>query len=262
MPRQPFRRPRRRPSKIAFWATACTSTATCIATSSTPATRRTNFRVDGLMSLQFATIDMHWDLYGAELSQPGRRRARRQRLPRRRLRESRHRRDRRPGQLLAGQDRRHVDPAQHGASPERMQLDMRFAHIWVIKDERLDDWPPAGQIAARRAGLRSLRRRLAAQRRRPPGLAAAAVCAARRRGRVRSNPTPRSIDSDVPGASVSSRHHGRTCSSTVATIAGRVTPAGYEANADGANAEAIRSGRRWRRRLRTWPCRAKPSPTR
>ena len=27
-----------------------------------------------------------------------------------------------------------------------MKLDMRFAHIWVIKDERLDDWPPAGQL--------------------------------------------------------------------------------------------------------------------
>ncbi len=23
---------------------------------------------------------------------------------------------------------------------------MRFAHIWVIKDERLDDWPPTGQL--------------------------------------------------------------------------------------------------------------------
>jgi hypothetical protein len=27
-----------------------------------------------------------------------------------------------------------------------MWLDMRFAHIWVIKDERLEDWPPAGQL--------------------------------------------------------------------------------------------------------------------
>jgi hypothetical protein len=30
--------------------------------------------------------------------------------------------------------------------PEKMKLDLRFAHIWVIKDERLDDWPPAGQL--------------------------------------------------------------------------------------------------------------------
>jgi hypothetical protein len=30
--------------------------------------------------------------------------------------------------------------------PERMTLDLRFAHIWVIKDEKLDDWPPAGQL--------------------------------------------------------------------------------------------------------------------
>ena len=30
--------------------------------------------------------------------------------------------------------------------PEQMKLDMRFAHIWVIKDEKLDDWPPAGQL--------------------------------------------------------------------------------------------------------------------
>jgi hypothetical protein len=30
--------------------------------------------------------------------------------------------------------------------PERLRLDLRFAHIWVIKDNRLDDWPPAGQL--------------------------------------------------------------------------------------------------------------------
>src|SRR4029077_8256892 len=30
--------------------------------------------------------------------------------------------------------------------PQKMRLDMRFAHIWVIKDERLEDWPPAGQL--------------------------------------------------------------------------------------------------------------------
>jgi hypothetical protein len=30
--------------------------------------------------------------------------------------------------------------------PELMSLDLRFAHIWVIKDETLDDWPPAGQL--------------------------------------------------------------------------------------------------------------------
>jgi hypothetical protein len=30
--------------------------------------------------------------------------------------------------------------------PERMRLDLRFADIWVIKDERLADWPPAGHL--------------------------------------------------------------------------------------------------------------------
>ena len=31
-------------------------------------------------------------------------------------------------------------------SPEKMLLDMRFAHIWVIKDDSLKDWPPAGKL--------------------------------------------------------------------------------------------------------------------
>ena len=44
--------------------------------------------------------------------QPGRRRARRQRLPRRRLRQSRHRENRWPGELLPRQNRRHVDSQQ------------------------------------------------------------------------------------------------------------------------------------------------------
>jgi hypothetical protein len=104
-----------------------------------------SFRADGLTSVQFATIGMHWDLFGAQLSQPG-------------------------GDALDASDCRvggyvNVDGATingrasfsrakidgmwillNTVRPERLRLDLRFAHIWVIKDDRLDDWPPAGQL--------------------------------------------------------------------------------------------------------------------
>ena len=103
------------------------------------------FVSNGLTSFQFATINMHWDLYGAEFSNPD-------------------------GDALDASDCRvggyiNIDSAKidgrasfsrakidgmwilnKSVEPEKTQLDLRFAHIWVIKDERLADWPPAGQL--------------------------------------------------------------------------------------------------------------------
>ncbi len=102
----------------------------------------------GLTSFQFATISMHWDLYGAELINPG-------------------------GDALDASDCRvggyvNLDTVKidgratfsrakidgmwiinKTVQPENLRLDMRFAHIWVIKDERLDDWPPAGSCSSK-----------------------------------------------------------------------------------------------------------------
>jgi hypothetical protein len=104
-----------------------------------------SFRVDGLMSLQFATIDMHWDLYGAELHHPNA--------------DALDASDCRVGGYVnldtvaidgrASFSRAKIDGMWillNTARPERTRLDMRFAQIWVIKDDQLSDWPPAGQI--------------------------------------------------------------------------------------------------------------------
>jgi hypothetical protein len=104
-----------------------------------------SFRVDGEMSFQFVTINMSWDFSGAQLLNPG-------------------------GFALDASDCRvggyvNINNAEIDGTasfsrakidgvwvlcdmvkPERTKLDMRFAHVWVIKDQSLDDWPPAGQL--------------------------------------------------------------------------------------------------------------------
>jgi hypothetical protein len=111
------------------------------ASSSTPP-----FRIDGQMSIRFATIGMHWDLSGAELVCPAW--------------TALDASDTRVGGYInldsiliegrASFSRAKIDGMwvlQNVQRPERIsELDLRFAHIWVIKDERLDDWPPAGQL--------------------------------------------------------------------------------------------------------------------
>jgi hypothetical protein len=103
------------------------------------------FHVDGQMVMQFATIGMYWDLCGAELTNPG-------------------------GDALEASDchvagyvnldsvrvdgrmsfsRAKIDGVwvlQNTIEPERLRLDLRFAHIWVIKDQCLADWPRAGRL--------------------------------------------------------------------------------------------------------------------
>jgi hypothetical protein len=103
------------------------------------------FRVDGQASFNFATIGMSWDLYGAQFHNPN-------------------------GDALDASDcqvggyvnldqcefdgrmtfsRAKIDGMwilTHTVKPENLTLDMRFAHVWVIKDDKLDDWPPAGQL--------------------------------------------------------------------------------------------------------------------
>jgi hypothetical protein len=103
------------------------------------------FSVDGLMSFQFVDIDMSWNLYGAKLLNAG-------------------------GDALDVSDchvggyvnLENVDIAGRVSfsrakidgmwilcdvlHPERVTLDMRFAHVWVLKDDSLNDWPPAGQL--------------------------------------------------------------------------------------------------------------------
>lgn len=103
------------------------------------------FRVDGQMSMQFATVEMHWDLHGAQLNHP--------------QADALDASDCRIGGYVnldtvaidgrASFSRAKIDGMWillNAVSPERTRLDMRFAHVWVIKDERLCDWPPAGQI--------------------------------------------------------------------------------------------------------------------
>jgi hypothetical protein len=103
------------------------------------------FQVDGEMSAKFATIDMHWDLTGARFINPD-------------------------GNALDASDARvggyvNLDTVAIDGRvsfsrakidgvwillrvdrPERLEVDLRFAHIWVIKDERLADWPAAGNL--------------------------------------------------------------------------------------------------------------------
>jgi hypothetical protein len=103
------------------------------------------FRARGLTSFQFATIGMHWDLYGAEFENPDG--------------DALDASDCRVGGYVnldtvkidgrASFSRAKIDGMwilNRTVEPEKMRLDMRFGHIWVIKDERLADWPPAGQL--------------------------------------------------------------------------------------------------------------------
>ncbi len=132
-------------NKIAFWANGMQVHGHVYCNQADGADPPYRFVVHGLTSFQFATISMHWDLYGAELMNPG-------------------------GDALDASDCRvggyiNIDTAKiegrasfsrakidgmwilnKSVSPEKMLLDLRFAHIWVIKDERLSDWPPAGQL--------------------------------------------------------------------------------------------------------------------
>lgn len=131
--------------KIALWATSAKIRGHVYCNQFDTPDGPAKFKVKGLTSFQFAKIDMHWDLYGAELVNPG-------------------------GDALDASDCRlggyvNIDSAQidgrasfsrakidgmfilnKSVEPEKTQLDLRFAHIWVIKDERLDDWPPAGHL--------------------------------------------------------------------------------------------------------------------
>lgn len=132
-------------NKIAFWANGMQVHGHVFCNQADGTDPPYRFVVRGLTSFQFATISMHWDLYGAELTNPG-------------------------GDALDASDCRvggyiNIDTVKldgrvsfsrakidgmwilnHSVEPDKMQLDLRFAHIWVIKDERLDDWPPAGQL--------------------------------------------------------------------------------------------------------------------
>ncbi len=74
---------------LPFGPMACTSVGTCTATKSKAPMECNACGYNGLTSFQFATIAMHWDLSPAPIREPEGRRARRQRLPRRGLREPR-----------------------------------------------------------------------------------------------------------------------------------------------------------------------------
>jgi hypothetical protein len=102
-------------------------------------------KVNGLTSFQFATIAMHWDLSGAQFINPGA--------------DAFDASDCRVGGYVnldtvlvdgrASFSRAKIDGMwiiNKSVEPEKLKLDLRFAHIWVIKDERLEDWPPAGQL--------------------------------------------------------------------------------------------------------------------
>jgi hypothetical protein len=132
-------------NKIAFWANGMQVHGHVFCNQADGADPPYRFVVRGLTSFQFATISMHWDLYGAELTNPG-------------------------GDALDASDCRvggyvNIDTVKldgrvsfsrakidgmwilnRSAEPDKMQLDLRFAHIWVIKDERLNDWPSAGHL--------------------------------------------------------------------------------------------------------------------
>ncbi len=132
------------PNNIAIWASGMHVRGHVYCNQVDAPEQKYRLRVNGLTSFQFATIAMHWDLYGAQFINPG-------------------------GDALDASDCRvggyvNLDSvAIDGRAtfcakidgmwiinklvdPQKLRLDMRFAHIWVIKDERLDDWPPAGQL--------------------------------------------------------------------------------------------------------------------
>jgi hypothetical protein len=103
------------------------------------------FHVDGLMSFQFVAIDMSWNLYGAQLINPGA--------------DVLDVSDCHVGgyvnienvdiQGRASFSRAKIDGMwilSNIVHPELLTLDMRFAHVWVIKDDKLDDWPRAGKL--------------------------------------------------------------------------------------------------------------------
>ncbi len=103
------------------------------------------FQVEGEFSVKFATIDMHWDLTGAQLTNAGA--------------NALDARDTHVGGYvnldsvridgMANFSRAKIDGMWillNVDEPERFELDLRFAHIWVIKDERLADWPTAGHL--------------------------------------------------------------------------------------------------------------------
>lgn len=136
---------REAPNKIAIWANSMQVHGHVYCNQYSDATQTYKLRVYGLTSLQFATISMHWDLQGAELLNPGG--------------DALDASDCRVGGYVnidtvaidgrASFSRAKIDGMwilNNAVEPEKTQLDMRFGHIWVIKDERLSDWPPAGQL--------------------------------------------------------------------------------------------------------------------
>jgi hypothetical protein len=133
------------PGEIAIWANGMQVRGHVYSNQIDTPDRTWPFRVDGVMSLQFATIKMHWDLYGAQLIHPGG--------------DALDASDCRVGGYVnldtvkidgrASFSRAKIDGMwviNKVVEPEKMRLDMRFAHIWVIKDERLSDWPTAGHL--------------------------------------------------------------------------------------------------------------------
>ena len=88
--------------------------------------------------------------------------------------------DRRPRELLAREDRRHVDPQQIGRARKDAARHAVRPHLGHQRRtaRRLAARRP---VATRRTRLRPLRRRLAARRERPPRLAAPPIRAARSR---------------------------------------------------------------------------------
>jgi hypothetical protein len=131
--------------KIAFWANGMQVRGHVYCNQVDGAEPAYRFRSNGVTSFQFATIAKHWDLYGAELINPGG--------------DALDASDCRVGGYInldtvkidgrASFSRAKIDGMwvlNKSVEPEKMRLDLRFAHIWVIKDERLSDWPPAGQL--------------------------------------------------------------------------------------------------------------------
>lgn len=131
--------------KIAIWANGMHVRGHVYCNQFDGADRSYKLHVQGLTSFQFATIAMHWDLHGAKFSNPGA--------------DALDASDCRVGGYInldtvaidgrASFSRAKIDGMwilNNIAEPENMRLDMRFAHIWVIKDERLSDWPPPGQL--------------------------------------------------------------------------------------------------------------------
>jgi hypothetical protein len=132
-------------NKIALWANGMHVRGHVYCNQVDAADRVYKLKANGLCSFQFATISMHWDLHGAELTNSDG--------------DALDASDCRVGGYVnldsvaidgrASFSRAKIDGMwilNKSVSPEKMRLDMRFAHIWVIKDEKLEDWPPAGQL--------------------------------------------------------------------------------------------------------------------